>query len=429
MAEVGGFPGNLYPPVVESLLLSVAAWWRLTHNKNIQIDLIGRNFQQDDVTAAMFSLRSYPGYVDLVGHIERRQQGNRRSAIYAQAQDLVELLDKLDDAKKLPRFVLHCEDLNRATSIMGGLGVRDERAVSARLESLEVGMRKVMEAVQQQGAAGRAERSQTSFLAVPKVVVTAPAGGAGATLAGTAAPGGPGARRQVQGGRRASQSGPRDLSPSQKRARTEEQEARPREESPWIKVVKKPRKTAVGKSSIDLEAIGVEAEAGPIEMYISNTSNKSDNDAIKKVLETSAANIDISLNFKVTKVELLTKEANPRTKCYKVTVPFKHRELMENEELYPAGWRYRKFYSARNIRNKSNISGVTSEKNTVAKEVQVLNKETMAAAILDARLKLAQLEAQSAGQEVASAPAMEGEASPASAAAPAGGREGAGTAQ
>ena len=141
MAEVGGLPDNLYPPIVESLLLSVAAWWRLTHDKSVQIDLIGRNFQQDDVTAAMFSLRSFPGYVDLVGHIERRQQGNRRSAIYAQAQDLVELLDKLDDAKKLPRFVLHCEDLNRATFIMGGLGVRDERAVSARLESLGLGSR------------------------------------------------------------------------------------------------------------------------------------------------------------------------------------------------------------------------------------------------------------------------------------------------
>ena len=343
----------------------------------------------------------------------------------------MELLDKLDDAKKLPRFVLHCEDLNRATFIMGGLGVRDERAVSARLESLEVGMRKVMEAVQQQGAAGRAERSQTSFLAVPKVVVTAPAGGAGAGLAGTAAPGGPGARRQVQGGRRTSQSGPRDLSPSQKRARTEEQEARPREdESPWVKVVKKPRKTAVGKSSINLEAIGVEAEAGPIEMYISNTSNKSDNDAIKKALETSAANIDISINFKVTKVELLTKEANPRTKCYKVTVPFKHRELMENDELYPAGWRYRKFYAARNMRNQNNTGRNTTEKNNVEKEkeVQAINQKTMAAALQDALLKLARFEAQSAGQEVMAAPAGETETG-ADAAAPAGGREGAGTAQ
>ena len=158
MAEVGGRPDDWHPPVVESLLLSVAAWWRLTNTPSITIDLIGRNFQQDDITGAMFMIRNFPCYTALAGKIERRQQGKGRSAIYAQVEDLVKLLGRMDDADKLPRFVLHCEDLNRATSLMGGLGVRDERAVSARLESLEVGMRKVMDAVVQQGAAGRSKQ-------------------------------------------------------------------------------------------------------------------------------------------------------------------------------------------------------------------------------------------------------------------------------
>ena len=56
--------------------------------------------------------------VNLVGKIERRHQGNRRSAIYAQAQDLL-LLDKQDKAEKVSRFVLHCEDLNPAPYDMG----------------------------------------------------------------------------------------------------------------------------------------------------------------------------------------------------------------------------------------------------------------------------------------------------------------------
>ena len=182
MAEVGATPDDWHPPVVESLLLSVAAWWRLNNDPNIAIDLIGRNFQQDDITSAMFTLRNFHCYTELVGKIERRKQGKGRSAIYAQAEDLVKLLGKMDNADKLPRFVLHCEDLNRATSLMGGLGVRDERAVSARLESLELGMRKVMDAVQQQGAAAAGRAS--TFQAVPKVVVTAPAGGTGAGQAG-----------------------------------------------------------------------------------------------------------------------------------------------------------------------------------------------------------------------------------------------------
>ena len=55
-------------------------------------------------------------------------------------------------------------------------------------------------------------------------------------------------------------------------AKTEEQETRPRkEESPGARWSR---------------SQGVEAEAGPIEMYFSNTSNKSDIDAIKKALKT-----------------------------------------------------------------------------------------------------------------------------------------------
>ena len=194
----------------------------------------------------------------------------------------------------------------------------------------------------------------------------------------------------------------------------EVQEARPREEeSPWIKVVKKPRKTAVGKSSVNLEALGAGAEAGPVEIYISNTSNTSDEDAIMKVLETTAAVIDPSANFKVTKAQCLTKDTNPRTKCWKVTVPYKFRELMEKEELYPAGWRYRKFFAARNMRNKTAPAGARRQE---LQEGQVITLQ-------EALKKIALLEANSASQVVVSPPA-ECSVTP-----PAGGSEGAGSAQ
>ena len=94
------------------------------------------------------------------------------------------------------------------------------------------------------------------------------------------------------------------------------------------------------------------AKAGPVEFYISNTSNLSDRDGIKKVLETTAAKLENAAGFTVTKVEILTKDPNPRSKCWKVTVPYKFRELMETGELYPAGWRYRKFFASRNIRQR-----------------------------------------------------------------------------
>ena len=372
------------PPVLENMLLSVASFWKLRMDKNIQIDLISRNFQQEDILAALDKVKNCPGFDDTVGKITNRVWGKDRTAIAAQAKDLVELLEKLGNMEKKPRFVIHCEDLHRASSIMGGLSVRDERAVSARMESLEVGLRKVMEAVQQQGAAGRT----SSFQPVPKVVVTSPVGTGTAAPAGdrrqeAGAPVPAGARRQgVHGGRLASQAGPRDLSPSQKRPRVEEQETVPREESPWVKVARKPRKTAVGKSSVDLEEIGEGALAGPVEMYISNTNNKSDSDTIKKVLETCAAKIDPNNDFKVIKVEPLTKDPNPRTRCWKVTVPFKFKDLMENNELYPSGWRYRKFFAARNNRKKPERSEDSIENRVIQEqakerehELQVLNQQ------------------------------------------------------
>ena len=125
---------------------------------------------------------------------------------------------------------------------------------------------------------------------------------------------------------------------------------REEEESPWVTVARKPRKTAVGKSSVDLAAMGLAAEAGLVEIYISNTANTCDEESIKKVLETTALKLEDTAGFTVIKAELLTKDVNPRTKCWKVSVPYKYRELMENDELYPAGWRYRKFFASRNFR-------------------------------------------------------------------------------
>ena len=52
------------------------------------------------------------------------------------------------------------------------------------------------------------------------------------------------------------------------------------------------------------------------------------------------------------KVELLTKEKDPRTKCWKVLVPFRFRAIMEKDEVYPTGWRHRAFYGSRNSRDK-----------------------------------------------------------------------------
>ena len=58
----------------------------------------------------------------------------------------------------------------------------------------------------------------------------------------------------------------------------------------------------------------------------------------------SADNINKNIKFNVGPVELLTKDDNPRSKYWKVTVPHHCREMMEMPAMFPPGWRTRRFY-------------------------------------------------------------------------------------
>ena len=53
--------------------------------------------------------------------------------------------------------------------------------------------------------------------------------------------------------------------------------------------------------------------------------------------------VDGEESLVIEKVQLLTKEQDPRTRCWRVVVPHRFKALMENSEFYPEGWRYREF--------------------------------------------------------------------------------------
>ena len=122
----------------------------------------------------------------------------------------------------------------------------------------------------------------------------------------------------------------------------------PGEDEEGFKPQGRPRKTAGGSSKVMLDDVG---EYQPSQQfYISNTPGHSNGDLIKKVLEKcSAPLLGGAAVLTVLDVECLTKEEEPRTKCWKVVVPFKYKDLMENDELYPEGWRHRKFYGGRKL--------------------------------------------------------------------------------
>ena len=58
----------------------------------------------------------------------------------------------------------------------------------------------------------------------------------------------------------------------------------------------------------------------------------------------------LTKDLQVLEVKCLTSGIeNPRTKSWKVRVPYKYKELMEKNDLYPEGWTYRKFFAPRNM--------------------------------------------------------------------------------
>ena len=112
----------------------------------------------------------------------------------------------------------------------------------------------------------------------------------------------------------------------------------------------KPRKTAAGTSQVQVDGVG--EYIAPAEFYIVNTDSRTNEETIKTVLICCAGAVEGGSELVVEKVELLTKEKDPRTKCWKVVVPFRFKNIMEKDEVYPAGWKHRTFFGGRNAREK-----------------------------------------------------------------------------
>ena len=108
---------------------------------------------------------------------------------------------------------------------------------------------------------------------------------------------------------------------------------------------KKQRKVAYGSSQVNIEE---EGSAAPVEYYIGNTTPRATKEIIESVLIKCAEGVETGTLFSVVEVQqLATHIVDPRTKCWKVVVPYKYKNLMEKDELYPSGWTHRKFFGPR----------------------------------------------------------------------------------
>ena len=137
-------PGG-HPVALESSLLGVISWWLGRHTREEVLVLISRHFLPDEVREGNLLLAEACNLQEQPGH----KTSILRSAGEAYAVDLVNNLDMLGKQKNAPRYLIPSDQLGKVP--LGALNVRDEVSVGARLESLELSVKRVCSA---QGGAG-----------------------------------------------------------------------------------------------------------------------------------------------------------------------------------------------------------------------------------------------------------------------------------
>ena len=127
-------------------------------------------------------------------------------------------------------------------------------------------------------------------------------------------------------------------------------EAEPQGSSGTQNQIRKRRPVNHGSSQVVINEAG--GQAAPVEFYVGNTTPEATEEIVSEVLVRCAKGVEASTDFRILEVEQLAKHiTDPRTKCWKVVVPFKYRELMEKSEMYPPGWCHRKFFAPRKSAN------------------------------------------------------------------------------
>ena len=346
--------GNENPPgdkgggetkIISDMLLGVVNWWCLKFGKTEVVDLVMRHFEHAQVYTSCVNLAEVCGLPKPIHH----KNTAARPALEPCANDLVKIMKDLVESKEVPNIVIPASELGKVP--LDAISIRDERSVSSRLESLETSIESVKAAVDKLTSV----RSPGSGLVpMPGVIITpTPANTASCppTFANVAAKflqpntcpnpqGGDGGQphpvgQPVHGGAGSVHTGARSRSPQVMRssegnavedAAGYRRQGRPRHQN---------RQAASGASKVVIEEVG---ELQPsLQYYIGNTPGKANEEIIRKILEKCAAPLleDTRGPLIIESVHCLTKDPDPRTKCWRVVVPPGFKDIMENSLLYP----------------------------------------------------------------------------------------------
>ncbi len=330
---------NWYLPmrgmVIENLVLCALSHWTLREPNDCVVELMERNFRQDELFNASVEL----SLVCKLAPPARRTCSSKRTAAKAQAEDLLDMVTKMGDADKLPTFVICSEDLHRVAPLLGAPGGREERGLAARVEALEISQKihqSEMKRLITAKSFSEVTKAQTaggsqSVFAPQQIIVTEPPNGSRDMSKVTTSL----VRNDAEDRYR------RDRSNSVKRRKVGDNIVKT--DSDWITVPKrKQRNTNVGSAKVDCDLGGVSLSA-PKDFWLGGINPRLEENKIVEILKKCATNIDKQSDFDVLDICCLTKDAAARSKSFKVTVDSKHAGQMLNSAMFPEGWHHRPF--------------------------------------------------------------------------------------
>ena len=343
------------------------AWWHGSHGDLESVkDLVVRNFRADDIFAAWTKLRE--ACQQAVG--EPVQAPTRHRTEGKLAEELVKEVFECEKNGKVTLLVAS-PDLGivraRMESVQG-----DSRPVGARLESLEDMMKSVVDKL------SRIESTQEKMAKAPRPVAP--------PLVGQQADGpvehvhlGGGHQKatpvqHVQGeGQQQSYAAAvttglsssynsfqhllgsrafRRNSLSVKRSvsgAARDQDGNNLTDEVFKEVNRKKKKKEISTGTATLQSIpGVQVPLQPsYQHFVGNTPGSMDRNTLELVFKELAVNImqekGMEGALEIEDCNLLTKEQNTRTRVWRVVVPHKYKEVLQDDRLYPTGWHHREF--------------------------------------------------------------------------------------
>ena len=359
-------------PIVRNPLMATITMWHGKYPKTKVMDLIQKHFHSAEVFQAMEELHDLCG----LEKPPRHQTSLNRTAFSVYAEELCSTISDITSKNKYPDYVVPANKLN--TIPMETMS-ETEVGLSVRMEKLEKAVqelvRRPVTPAYNQGRLGAALDRGRSLSQRRVVTASRSATPTRVVLeAGMNSDGAMAAPAQVIGDE-----------PKQPTYADSLKRNRQDGDGFILQGRVRKQKVAKGSSKVDLSGELEGPLSAPLNFYVGNTSLKVTREVMKTVLVKRATEMEESLDLEVLEVE----EAGPdfpnrRTKCWKVTVPYSMKALMEKSELYPPGWTHRRFFErpSNNKRTK-----VTNQNDAILQKILQTAEEKMEVAEEDPRIQ------------------------------------------